>query len=78
MNKNSRGEIKLYKERMGGTMAYRAIVEHVVYNLGGTSVGAAHVPVGYFVIVDEFGRSKRVLSPESFHKIYELVEEELE
>jgi len=72
---SNRGKIRLYRKRRAGTRAYKADVDHTVYMTGEGSIGAGHVPKGYFVIVDEYGRSKRILSPESFHKIYELVED---
>jgi len=78
MDKDNQGETKLYRKRQAGTMAYKSIKEHLVYCAGGSSVGPALAPVGYFVILDDFGRSKIVLSPESFHKIYEAAEEENE
>lgn len=56
-------------------MAYEAIEDHVVYCAGGSLVGGVSVQSGHFVILDDLGRSERVLSPKSFHEIYELVEE---
>jgi len=78
MSKDNRSKIKLYRKRQAGTMAYEATKEHMVYTIGKSSVGGVLVLPGYFVILDDFGRSERVLSPESFHKIYESAEEENE
>ena len=75
MSEGNRDKIKLYRKRQAGTMAYETIEEHMVYCAGGSLVGGVLVFPGDFVVLDDFGRSERVLSPESFHKIYELEED---
>lgn len=76
MDKDNRGEINLYRKKRAGIMAYKATKEHLVYCASGSLIGSALVPVGYFVTLDEFGRSEQVLSPGAFHKVYELEERE--